>query len=182
MDFYVILGIEKGATLADVKRAYKRLARRYHPDINPGDRMAAAQFRQIAEAYETLSDPDRRRSYDENGAFPAGSAPDPAFGFEGFDFSVSVSGAEAPTFGDLFAEVFQQRSGRQSDAAGHGADLHGTIELSFEEALAGGQRSLTVTRQERCRECRGAGQLPVAETRCTTCHGSGAVKSIRGHM
>ena len=67
MDFYVILGLERGATLADVKRAYKRLARRFHPDINPGDRTAAQQFRQISEAYETLSDPDRRRRYDATG-------------------------------------------------------------------------------------------------------------------
>src|SRR2546427_12680219 len=99
MDFYVILGLERGATLADIKRAYKRLARRFHPDINPGDRMAAAQFRQIAEAYETLSDPDRRRRYDAVGQ---DSAAEPAvYGFEGFDFSVSVGGASAPTFGDL---------------------------------------------------------------------------------
>ena len=67
MDFYVILGVERGATVADVKRAYKRLARRYHPDINPGDRMAEAHFRQIAQAYETLIDPDRRRRYDATG-------------------------------------------------------------------------------------------------------------------
>jgi len=72
MDFYVILGLERAATLGDVKRAYRRLARRFHPDINPGDRTAAAQFRQIVEAYETLSDPDRRRRYDTVG--PAGPA------------------------------------------------------------------------------------------------------------
>ena len=108
MDFYVILGLERAATLGDVKRAYRRLARRFHPDINPGDRTAAAHFRQIAEAYETLSDPDRRRRYDTVG--PAGpSVQAAAFGFEGFDFSASVNGASAPTFGDLFADVLQQR-------------------------------------------------------------------------
>ena len=67
MDFYIILGVERAANVNDIKRAYKRLARRFHPDINPGDRMAAAQFRQIAEAYETLIDPDRRRQYDTRG-------------------------------------------------------------------------------------------------------------------
>src|SRR5947199_9730091 len=106
MDFYVILGLERGATLADVKRAYKRLARRYHPDINPGDRMAAAQFRKIAEAYETLSDPDRRRRYDQTGQ-TSGSAEPVTYGFEGFDFSMGASESAAPSFGDLFAEVLR---------------------------------------------------------------------------
>src|SRR5438093_10574866 len=101
MDLYVLLGLERGATLADVKRAYKRLARKFHPDINPGDRMAAAQFRQIAEAYETLSDPDRRRRYDLVGLTSSGESVE--YGFEGFDFSISVDGDSAPTFGDLFA-------------------------------------------------------------------------------
>ena len=81
MDFYIVLGLERAATLSDIKRAYKRLARKYHPDINPGDRVAAAQFRQIAEAYETLSDPDRRRRYDTAG--PVGPLPGHgAYGFE----------------------------------------------------------------------------------------------------
>src|SRR6185295_12050581 len=103
MDFYVILGVERGATVADVKRAYKRLARRYHPDINPGDRMAEAHFRQIAQAYETLIDPDRRRRYDATGGADQ-TQPGPTVGFEGFDFTVSVHGHEASTFGDLFAD------------------------------------------------------------------------------
>src|SRR5499426_1889196 len=134
MDFYVILGLERGATLADVKRAYKRLARRFHPDINPGDRMAAAQFRQIAEAYETLSDPDRRRRYDALGH--ATDAEPATYGFEGFDFSVTVNGPSAPTFGDLFADVFGQRDARRHEGAAiRGADLHYTLELGFEEAM-----------------------------------------------
>src|SRR2546423_2215790 len=105
MDLYIVLGLERAANVGDVKRAYRRLARKYHPDINPGDRLAANQFRQIAEAYETLSDPDRRRRYDTSG--PSALAADPAtFGFEGFDFSVSVSGSSASTFGELFSEIF----------------------------------------------------------------------------
>src|SRR5262252_7923231 len=115
MDFYIVLGLERGASVADIKRAYKRLARKFHPDINPGDRMAAAQFRQIAEAYETLSDPDRRRRYDSNGA--AAPSPDEGhtFGFEGFDFTVSVHGADASTFGDLFGDVFHARESQRRE-------------------------------------------------------------------
>jgi molecular chaperone DnaJ len=181
MDFYVILGLDRAATLSDVKRAYKRLARKYHPDINPGDRMAAGQFRQIADAYETLSDPDRRRRYDAVGH--ADPVPETVtFGFEGFDFSVSAGGASASTFGDLFADVLHQRDVRQEGAAERGVDLHQTITLGFEEAMRGGQRALTVTRQEHCRVCTGAGALHSAESRCTRCHGAGMVKSARGHM
>ena len=182
MDFYVILGLERGATLADVKRAYKRLARRFHPDINPGDRMAAAQFRQIAEAYETLSDPDRRRRYDTTGASTDMTGA-PTFGFEGFDFTVSVRGNDAPTFGDLFADVLNQRDARTSNGQPErGVDLHQSITLSFEDAMRGGQHRVTVTRQELCRMCHGHGGLNVAETRCLHCHGAGVVKSARGHM
>jgi molecular chaperone DnaJ len=182
MDLYVILGLERGATLADVKRAYKRLARKYHPDINPGDRRAAAHFREIAEAYETLSDPDRRRRYDATGTVTTHTE-GPTFGFEGFDFSVSVSGADASTFGDLFADVLFQRDPRPQDsAADRGADLHQSMTLGFEAAMRGAEWALTVTRHEHCRTCKGLGRLSVAETRCPQCHGSGVVKSARGHM
>ena len=141
MDFYVILGVERGATLADVKRAYKRLARKYHPDINPGDRMAAAQFRQIAEAYETLSDPDRRRRYDTTGA-PRTRRRAAARSASRDSISRSAcTAATRPTFGDLFADVFHQRDdAARRAAAERGADLHQTLTLGFEEAMRGGQR------------------------------------------
>jgi molecular chaperone DnaJ len=182
MDLYVILGLERAASLADVKRAYKRLARKFHPDINPGDRMAAAQFRQIAEAYETLSDPDRRQRYDTTGGM-ARAVEEQTFGFEGFDFTVSLSGSEESTFGDLFADVLYQREARREDgAAERGADLHQSVSVSFEDAMRGGQAAVTVTRQEQCRSCKGMGRLNVEETRCLHCHGSGVVKSVRGHM
>jgi molecular chaperone DnaJ len=181
VDFYVILGVDRGATTGDLKRAYKRLARRFHPDINPGDRMAAAQFREISEAYETLSDPDRRRHYDAVGLTSAGEPV--AYGFEGFDFSVSVGGESAPTFGDLFADVIGGRETTRHDGAPtRGADLHQAIGLTFEEAVRGGRHALVVTRQEHCRSCKGLGRLSVAESRCVQCHGSGVLKSARGHM
>jgi molecular chaperone DnaJ len=182
VDFYVLLGLERGAPLADIKRAYKRLARRHHPDINPGDRTAAVQFRQIAEAYETLIDPDRRRRYDAGGDVSV-AAEDTTVGFEGFDFSVRASGPSASTFGDLFAELLQQRGGVPSDGAPErGTDLHQHLSLGFEEAVRGGEQTVTVTRQERCRMCRGLGRLEVAEKNCLECHGAGTVRSARGHM
>src|SRR4029079_14640915 len=114
MDLYIVLGLERGASLNDVKRAYKRLARKHHPDINPGDRMAEAKFRQIAEAYETLSDPERRRYYDTTGRVREESATS-GVGVDGFDFTASVGGNDASTFGDLFADIFQRES-RRSDS------------------------------------------------------------------
>jgi molecular chaperone DnaJ len=181
VDFYALLGLERSAALAEIKRAYKRLARRHHPDINPGDRTAAVQFRQIAEAYETLSDPDRRRRYDAGGEASAMTG-DITVGFDGFDFSVSASGPSASTFGDLFAELLQQRGVPAEGAPERGTDLHYHMSLGFEEAARGGQQTITVTRQEHCRTCRGLGRLPVAERDCRACHGAGTVKSARGHM
>jgi molecular chaperone DnaJ len=181
-DFYIVLGVEQAATPSEIKRAYKRLARKCHPDINPGDRMAAAQFHRVAEAYQTLVDPDRRRRYDALGHADVG-AEAVTVGFEGFDFSVSVSGASAPTFGDLFADVLRPRApGRDEAAVERGADLHQTLAVSFETAMRGGQRALTVVRQEHCRGCKGIGALHVEESRCVHCQGSGSLTSARGHM
>jgi molecular chaperone DnaJ len=181
MDFYVLLGVEREATVADIKRAYKRLARKYHPDINPGDRIAEQHFKQIAEAYETLIDPARRQRYDTGGNASA-TAGAVAFGFEGFDFSVRVSGESAPTFGDLFADVLTQRAGDVARGAERGADLHVSLRLSFEDAMRGGTRQVSVTRMVHCRGCLGTGHVQMPERRCHHCHGSGAVKSVRNHM
>jgi molecular chaperone DnaJ len=134
------------------------------------------------EAYETLSDPERRRVYDVSGALPA-EPESSTFGFEGFDFSLSVGGASAPTFGDLFADVLQPRDGRREErSAERGADLHQTVTLTLEETMHDTQREITLTRLERCRTCRGSGWVPSAERRCGHCQGIGVVKSVRGHM
>ena len=179
MDFYLVLGVQREATEADIKKAYRRLARKCHPDINPGDRVAAQQFRQIAEAYETLVDPDRRRRYDTGGGATAVISETVTFGFEGFDFSMHVSGDAAPTFGDLFAEVFRQPAARGAE---RGADLHVPLRLSFEQAMHGGVAQVSVTRLARCRGCLGTGRVATPERRCQRCHGSGALKSTRNHM
>jgi len=181
MDFYIVLGVERGAPAGEIKRAYKRLARRLHPDINPGDREAAARFRQVLDAYETLMDPDRRRRYD---AGQLGAEPEEdggSFGFAGFDFSNRVHAERTTTFGELFEEVLSKRA-RNTDSADHGADIHARTTLTFEEAWRGTQRTVTVTRQDVCRSCSGSGYQRVAETRCVSCEGSGVVRSVRGHM
>src|SRR5829696_3539154 len=133
MDLYIVLGLAHGATEAEIKRAYRRLARRYHPDINPGDRLAEARFRQILDAYETLIDPQRRSRYD------AGQGLEPPddrrkSGFEGFDFSARGVDYSA-SFGDLFAEVLTERGARPAEQE-RGADLHHDVRLPFDEALA----------------------------------------------
>src|SRR5688500_18378747 len=158
MDFYVVLGLPREATIADVKRAYRRLARRYHPDINPGDDTAAAIFRRVAEAYEILSDPGRRRKYDAaaQGFGPAaGAGEGPSIEFEGFDFSTLAQGQEAGTFSELFAEVFQPPA--SAGAPRPGAEIHADLPISFQQAMRGGEFPVTVTRQERCADCDGAG-------------------------
>lgn len=183
MDLYIVLGVDRGAPSGDIKKAYRRLARRLHPDINPGDREAAARFRQVLDAYETLIDPDRRRRYDAGQL--GGIAEDEAasFGFAGFDFSNRVHAERTTTFGELFEEVFSRRVGREpADGAEHGADIHARTVLTFEEAWHGVQRAVTVTRQDSCRACAGSGYQRVAETRCVACEGTGAVRSVRGHM
>jgi molecular chaperone DnaJ len=178
MDLYVVLGIAHGASEAEIKRAYRRLARRYHPDINPGDRVAEARFRQILHAYETLIDPTRRSRYD---AGQGGDGDDRRkSGFEGFDFSARGVDYSA-TFGDLFAEVLAERGARPV-ARERGADLHQEVTLTFDEALRGAERTLTVTRREQCRACAGAGTTRVSPGPCHACHGTGAIRSVRGHM
>lgn len=179
MDLYVVLGISHGASEADIKRAYRRLARRFHPDINPGDRLAVARFRQILEAYETLIDPDRRSRYDA-GLTADQSDARPTSGFEGFDFSVRGTD-HSVSFGDLFAEVLTGRGARRR-APERGADLHQDVRLAFEEALAGAACAVTVTRRDTCRSCAGTGRTRVSPGPCLACQGAGAVRSVRGHM
>ncbi len=181
MDFYAILGVTREATVDDVKRAYRRLARRFHPDINPGDELAAVRFKEIALAYQTLIDPDSRQRYDVVGHRV--EPPEmPGVGFEGFDFTASVHANLQSTFGDLFADVFMRERAQAAGGSGRGADLHQTMTLSFENALRGGDHAVVVTRQARCAICSGTGALDGVESRCVQCQGSGALRSARGHM
>jgi len=179
MDLYIVLGLSHGATESDIKRAYRRLARRFHPDVNPGDHTAAVRFRQILEAYETLMDPQRRSRYDSGAVIDADEARRTS-GFEGFDFSTRGVDHSA-TFGDLFAEVLTARGARPRTPE-RGADLHQTVQLGFDEALEGAVRAVTITRRETCRTCGGSGRTRVSPGPCSACEGAGSVRSVRGHM
>lgn len=181
MDFYATLGLQPGASTAEIKRAYRRLARKYHPGINPNDRAAEAMFRQVSEAYETLVDPEGRRRYDANGGRTSPRAEVTAAEFAGFDFSFTAAGPQAATFTELFAEVLHPAAPDQG-AAERGADLHASVTLTFDEAMRGAQRQVVVTRQVACAQCRGAGQVRTPEGRCVHCQATGHVRWARGHM
>jgi molecular chaperone DnaJ len=181
MDLYSLLGLAPGASASDIKRAYRRLARRYHPGINPGDRAAESLYVRIAEAYETLVDPDRRRAYDSAGAAaPEGAAA--TFEFTGFDFSMGAHGPQAATFTELFAEALHPMPAADAGRPEPGADIHGGVSVSFEESMRGVERQIVVTRQDVCEACRGVGSVRTPEGRCGPCHGSGKVRWARGHM
>jgi molecular chaperone DnaJ len=185
MDFYVILGLTPGASPAEIKRAYRRLSRRYHPGLNPGDRQAEAVFERVTEAYETLSDPAKRQEYDS-----AGGSTSPhntrvttgAFEFAGFDFSFAARGTDAATFSELFADVLHPPVHDDDGKAEVGVDLHATLTVTFEESLRGVDRHVVVTRQVSCGACSGAGRVRTPEGRCSHCQATGKVRWARGHM
>jgi molecular chaperone DnaJ len=182
MDFYVILGIDRSASQNEVRRAYRRLSRRYHPGINPGDLEAAAFFEQATQAFETLIDPDRRRRYDRGEQAAPPAVPEP-FAFEGFDFSGRRERRRESTFAELFAEALGPRDRRAPDRrAETGADLHVEITVGFEDAMNGATRFVTVTRLEPCARCQGSGLLTTGASQCPHCHGAGRTESTRGHM
>ncbi len=176
MDFYVLLGVSREASDGDIRRAYKRLARQYHPDLNPGDREAALRFHDIARAFETLTDPDRRLRYDRGEQVGGTSA---VAGFTGFDFSPSIHAEPSTTFGDLFAEVFAPLAEAR---ASRGADVHVEATVTLEDIAVGTRRAVTVHRQAACRACAGTGAVHTAAASCDTCSGTGSVQAVRGHM
>lgn len=183
MDLYTILGLPRTASPSEIKRAYRRLARRHHPDVNPGDREADVRFQAILKAYETLIDPDLRRQYDAGDWTPQTAPAPPSFGFAGFDFSASTGPDRATTFGELFEEVLVGRMGPDAGPAGQrGSDLRVHATLSFEDAWRGVEWSATVTRHIGCEACSGSGQREMPPTSCPNCGGSGAIRSARGHM
>jgi molecular chaperone DnaJ len=181
MDLYALLGVGRGASAGEIERAYRRLARRYHPGINPGDRMAEEVFRQIQRAFDILGDAERRREYDRGTATPAPPTATVSVALEGFDFSAPAHGAEAATFSELFADVFQEAA-REALSPSRGSDLETALRLSFRDAVAGGAFPMSVARQERCGICLGDGRVACAPVVCPACNGDGARRWARGHM
>jgi molecular chaperone DnaJ len=181
MDFYAILGLPPDATSADVKRAFRRLSRRYHPGITPGDRAAEAMYQRISEAYETLVDPARRREYDA-GAQAPGARHEATLEFSGFDFTVTAQGAQAATFSELFADALHPPAPAGQGKPEFGADIHASITIGFAESVHGIERHIVVTRHVACAACEGAGLVRTPEGRCAHCHATGKVRWARGHM
>jgi len=184
-DYYEVLGLAKAASTDEVKKAYRKMAMQYHPDKNSGNKQAEERFKEISEAYEVLSDADKRQRYDQFGHAGVKSS----FGPGGFDFFRDFShGADfQDVFGDLFGgsifeDVFSRGSGRRRSArAARGADLRFDLEISFEESVFGAEREITLPISQECGACRGSGCEPGhnRET-CRRCGGQGVVISASG--
>lgn len=185
MDLYALLGVTRAASAGDIERAYRRLLRRFHPGVNPGDRAAAEMYRRVQQAFDVLGDLERRRDYDRGAVRTAPAPTQPPsvpLAFEGFDFSFTAEGPMAATFTELFADVFQDAA-REALTPSRGADIEADLELSFRDALRGGHFPVSVTRQDRCGSCRGDGRVPrPMATACPACGGQGTRRWARGHM
>jgi molecular chaperone DnaJ len=182
VDLYALLGVTRAASAADIERAYRRLARRYHPGINPGDRAAEEMFRRVQDAFAVLGDRDRRRQYDRGAAEDSGPAlTDVTVSFEGFDFSSAAEGPLAATFTELFADVFQDAA-REATTPTRGADLEIAAAVSFRDAALGAAVPLSISRHDRCTTCGGDGRVPRPAVLCPECAGSGSRRWVRGHL
>lgn len=175
-DYYEVLGVDKNANDAALKKAYRALAKKYHPDVNPGDAEAEKKFKEASEAYAVLSDPEKRSKYDQFGhaAFDGGAGG--AGGFGGFDFN----GADfSDIFGDIFGDFFgggSRRGGRANNGPRQGANIRKGIRITFEEAVFGCEKELDVVLKEPCSTCNGSGAKPgTSPETCPKCGGRGQV-------
>lgn len=178
-DYYEVLGLSKGASDEEIKKAFRKMAKQYHPDLNPGDKEAEMKFKEINEAYGVLSDADKKKKYDMYGhagvdpSYGAGQGGGGFGGFGGFDGDIDL--------GDIFGSFFGGGMGssqRRSNAPQKGADREARVTISFEEAAFGCKKDISFTRIEKCAECSGSGAAKgtSAET-CPTCHGTGSVRT-----
>jgi len=179
-DYYDVLGVDKSADATAIKKAYRKLAMKYHPDKNPGDKEAEEKFKEINEAYEVLSDETKRRNYDQfghegvNGQGFGGAGGFGGQGFGGFD---DIFG---DIFGDMFGGGFSGGSRQRRRGPERGADIKQRVNISFEEAAFGKKVQVKINRSEECDQCHGSGAKPgTSKKTCPTCHGSGQVQSVQ---
>ncbi len=204
-DYYDTLGVARGADTEEIRKAYRKLARKYHPDLNPGDKAAEERFKKVQEAYDILSDDNKRKVYDQygfysdnippNGGGPAGGAGGPNFG--GFDFNEflrqqQAAGAGGRTaenegfgFRDIFSQFFNREKGGTRQAAREperGADLEYGLNVDFWQSIRGTQVKLAISRQEVCETCHGTGSAGSSVAVCPECDGTGNVTQMAGAM
>ncbi len=176
-DYYEVLGVQKGASADEIKKAYRKAAMKYHPDRNPGDKTAEEKFKEVGEAYEVLSDDQKRARYDQYGF----AGVDPNYGggggyggFEGFG-----------DFGDIFSEFFGGGGGRRSasqNSPRRGENVGARLELTFEEAAFGCEKEVSSQRIENCSACKGTGSADGVIETCSQCRGSGQVRTVQNFM
>ena len=174
-DYYEVLGVDKNADDATIKKAYRQLAKKYHPDMNPGDKEAEVKFKEASEAYAVLSDPDKRRQYDQFGhAAVEGGAGGGAGVFGGFDFNGADMG---DIFGDIFGDLFGGSRGRRANNGPmQGANLRTQVRVTFEEAVFGCEKEIELTLKDECGSCHGTGAKPgTSPVTCPKCGGKGQV-------
>lgn len=197
-DYYKLLGVSRTASADDIRKAYRRLARKYHPDVNPGDKAAEEKFKQISEANDVLSDPKKREVYDKFGSYSESMRDAAGRGQAGggvdFDWSNIFTGGGAAaggagasgggSFRDIFGDLFGgARAGTQTrPQAQRGADIEVPLAISFEDAINGLTTNINVNRSEPCARCNGTGETGTTQVTCTTCNGTGKISAGGGFL
>jgi len=183
-DYYEVLGVQKGASDDEIKRAYRKLAKQYHPDVNPGDKEAEAKFKEIGEAYEVLSDSDKKARYDQFGF--AGVDPSYGGGAGGAGGFGGFGGMGFDDLGDIFGSMFGGGFGssqRRRNGPRRGSDIEESVLLSFEEAAFGVKKQLKIYVVEDCEECHGSGAKSASDKQtCPYCKGTGQIKQVQNTM
>ena len=174
-DYYEVLGVSKDADEDTLKKAYRKLAKKYHPDANPGDKEAEAKFKEASEAYSVLSDPQKRQQYDQFGhaAFEQGGGAGYGGGFGGFDFN---GGDMGDIFGDICGDIFGGGRSRSRSGPMKGANVRTAVRITFEEAVFGCEKEIEINYKEVCSSCNGTGAKPgTSPQTCTKCNGKGKI-------